>query len=82
MIDYLAAHADAITKVTLAPEIVGESYIRQLTNAGIIVSAGHSNSTYEEARLGFKAGIRFSTHLFNAMPYISGRGPGLVGSNL
>lgn len=80
MIDYLAAHADAITKVTLAPEMVDESYIRQLTNAGIVVSAGHSNSTYEEARLGFKAGIRFSTHLFNAMPYISGRGPGLVGA--
>lgn len=80
MMDYLAAHADAITKVTLAPEMVDESYIHQLTNAGIVVSAGHSNSTYEEARLGFKAGIRFSTHLFNAMPYISGRGPGLVGA--
>ncbi|ELX8380864.1 N-acetylglucosamine-6-phosphate deacetylase [Providencia vermicola] len=80
MIAHLVAHADAITKVTLAPEIVDESYIRQLTDAGIVVSAGHSNSTYEEARLGFKAGIGFSTHLFNAMPYISGRGPGLVGA--
>nr|WP_282557779.1 N-acetylglucosamine-6-phosphate deacetylase [Providencia burhodogranariea] len=80
MMDYLAAHSNAITKVTLAPEMVDEPYIRQLTDAGIIVSAGHSNSTYEEARLGFKAGIRFSTHLFNAMPYISGRGPGLVGA--
>ncbi len=80
MIDYLAAHADAITKVTLAPEMVDKCFIHQLKEAGIIISAGHSNATYEEAKLGFKAGIRFSTHLFNAMPYISGRGPGLVGA--
>ncbi|EPL6455836.1 MULTISPECIES: N-acetylglucosamine-6-phosphate deacetylase [Providencia] len=80
MIDYLASHADAITKVTLAPEMVDLDYIRQLKAAGIVISAGHSNATYEEAKLGFKAGIRFSTHLFNAMPYISGRGPGLVGA--
>lgn len=80
MIDYLASHSDAITKITLAPEMVELDYIRQLHDAGIVISAGHSNATYEEAKLGFKAGIRFSTHLFNAMPYISGRGPGLVGA--
>ncbi|MBV2187898.1 MULTISPECIES: N-acetylglucosamine-6-phosphate deacetylase [Providencia] len=80
MIDYLAAHADAITKITLAPEMVEVNYIHQLKDAGIVISAGHSNATYEEAKLGFKAGICFSTHLFNAMPYISGRGPGLVGA--
>nr|WP_308808274.1 MULTISPECIES: N-acetylglucosamine-6-phosphate deacetylase [unclassified Providencia] len=80
MIDYLAAHADAITKITLAPEMVELDYIHQLKDSGIVISAGHSNATYEEAKLGFKAGIRFSTHLFNAMPYISGRGPGLVGA--
>ncbi|MGJ3353610.1 N-acetylglucosamine-6-phosphate deacetylase [Providencia sp. Je.9.19] len=80
MIDYLAAHAEAITKITLAPEMVSDDFIHQLKDAGIIISAGHSNATYEEAKQGFKAGIRFSTHLFNAMPYISGRGPGLVGA--
>ncbi|MGO2307118.1 MAG: N-acetylglucosamine-6-phosphate deacetylase [Providencia sp.] len=80
MIDYLAAHAEAITKITLAPEMVSNDFIHQLKDAGIIISAGHSNATYEEAKQGFKAGIRFSTHLFNAMPYISGRGPGLVGA--
>ncbi|MBQ0605853.1 N-acetylglucosamine-6-phosphate deacetylase [Providencia rettgeri] len=80
MIDYLAAHADSITKITLAPEMVELDYINQLKDSGIVISAGHSNATYEEAKQGFKAGIRFSTHLFNAMPYISGRGPGLVGA--
>lgn len=80
MIDYLCANADVITKITLAPEQVEDHFIRQLSNAGIVVSAGHSNSTYEEARKGFAAGIRFATHLYNAMPAITGRQPGLMGA--
>ncbi|KHS69455.1 N-acetylglucosamine-6-phosphate deacetylase [Pectobacterium brasiliense] len=80
LVDFLCANADAITKITLAPEEVEPSVIRQLTAAGIIVSAGHSNATWEQAKLGFAAGIRFTTHLFNAMPYLTGREPGLVGA--
>jgi N-acetylglucosamine-6-phosphate deacetylase len=80
MINYLCANADVITKLTLAPEMVDAKYIRQLTQAGILVSAGHSNATYKEARLSFTDGIRFATHLYNAMPYITGREPGLIGA--
>ncbi|BES84092.1 N-acetylglucosamine-6-phosphate deacetylase [Pectobacterium araliae] len=80
LVDFLCANADAITKITLAPEEVEPSFIRQLTAAGIIVSAGHSNATWEQAKRGFAAGIRFATHLFNAMPYLTGREPGLVGA--
>ncbi|QHP56424.1 N-acetylglucosamine-6-phosphate deacetylase [Pectobacterium carotovorum subsp. carotovorum] len=80
LVDFLCANADAITKITLAPEEVEPSVIRQLTAAGIIVSAGHSNATWEQAKQGFSAGIRFATHLFNAMPYLTGREPGLVGA--
>ncbi|CFQ41241.1 N-acetylglucosamine-6-phosphate deacetylase [Yersinia frederiksenii] len=80
MIDYLCDNADVITKLTVAPEIVDAKFIRQLTDAGILVSAGHSNATYQQARKGFTAGIGFSTHLYNAMPYISGREPGLIGA--
>ncbi|MBW7982612.1 N-acetylglucosamine-6-phosphate deacetylase [Enterobacillus tribolii] len=80
MIDTLCEHADAIVKVTMAPEVATEESIRQLKAAGIVVSAGHSNSTYEEARKGFAAGMSFATHLFNAMPAISGRSPGLIGA--
>ncbi len=56
--------------------------IRKLAAAGIVVSAGHSNSTLVEAKAGFRAGITFATHLFNAMPYITGREPGLTGAVL
>lgn len=80
MIDFLCANADVITKLTLAPEQVAAKYIHQLSEAGIIVSAGHSNATYQQAREGFFAGIRFSTHLYNAMPYLTGREPGLLGA--
>ena len=80
LVDYLCANADVITKVTLAPEQAGSDVIRQLSAAGIIVSAGHSNATYAEAKAGFSAGITFATHLYNAMSPFSGREPGLVGA--
>jgi len=80
MVQYLCDNADVITKVTLAPENAGSEVIRQLTDAGIIVSAGHSNATYEEAKAGFSAGVRFATHLYNAMPTFAGREPGLIGA--
>lgn len=80
VVQFLCENADVITKVTLAPENAGQDVIRQLTEAGIIVSAGHSNATYEEARIGFAAGITFATHLYNAMPAFSGREPDLIGA--
>ena len=80
LVDYLCANADVITKVTLAPEMAGPEVISKLSAAGIVVSAGHSNATLKEAKIGFRAGITFATHLYNAMPYITGREPGLVGA--
>ncbi|WP_350304904.1 N-acetylglucosamine-6-phosphate deacetylase [Photorhabdus viridis] len=80
MINFLCDNADVITKLTLAPEMVEQKYIHQLIESGIVVSAGHSNASYEEARQGFRNGITLSTHLYNAMPYISGRQPGLIGA--
>ncbi|EOL9019054.1 N-acetylglucosamine-6-phosphate deacetylase [Cronobacter dublinensis] len=80
LVDYLCENADVITKITLAPERVTPMVIAKLTAAGIVVSAGHSNATLKEAKKGFRAGIRFATHLFNAMPYITGREPGLTGA--
>jgi len=80
LVDFLCENADVITKITLAPEQVAPEVITQLAAAGIVVSAGHSNATVKEAKRGFRAGITFATHLYNAMPYISGREPGLIGA--
>lgn len=74
------AGSSTVKLVTLAPEQVTPDQIRQLTNAGICVSAGHTDASFDEAIAGFDAGIRMATHLFNAMtPWLS-RSPGMVGA--
>lgn len=80
MLKLLCDNADVIQKVTLAPEKNTREAIQALTQAGILVSAGHTNSTYTQAKAGFEAGIGFATHLFNAMTSITGRDPGMVGA--
>ena len=80
MLDYLCSHAETITKITLAPEMVGTETIRQLSEAGIVVSIGHTNATCAETKAAEKAGARFITHLHNAMSPLASREPGVVGA--
>jgi len=69
--------------VTLAPELPGAlAVVEALVARGVVVSAGHSAATYAEAQAGFAAGIRYGTHLFNAMSRLDHREPGLVGALL
>lgn len=71
-----------VTLLTLAPECVPADQIRQLTQAGVIVSAGHSNTDYATMRGALDAGVRGFTHLFNAMSPLTSRAPGVVGAAL
>jgi N-acetylglucosamine-6-phosphate deacetylase len=73
-----------LTRVaTVAPELPDAlDLIRELRARGIVVSAGHSDANYAQARASFDAGITWSTHLFNAMPPFSHREPGLIGALL
>lgn len=81
MIDRLCKAGPEIIKlVTLAPEKVPSAYIQQLARAGIVVAAGHTDTSFEAALAGFEAGIGMVTHLFNAMSAWQGRTPGLVGA--
>lgn len=65
--------------VTLAPELPGAlDLVRRLNRRGIVVSAGHSMATFDQARQAFDAGVRYATHLFNAMTPIHQFEPGLV----
>jgi N-acetylglucosamine-6-phosphate deacetylase len=66
--------------VTMAAEQVTVSQVRELSEAGVIVSIGHSESTSEAAEARFDAGARGVTHLFNAMSQLAHRAPGLVGA--
>ena len=69
-----------ISMITLAPEICDDSIISLITNNGIIVSAGHSDATYEQATKSFNNDINVATHLYNAMSGLQHRAPGMVGA--
>jgi N-acetylglucosamine-6-phosphate deacetylase len=73
----------AVSLVTLAPELPDAlAMVEELASRGIIVSAGHSLATFDQALAGFANGIRYGTHLYNAMPPLGHREPGLVGALL
>jgi len=69
-----------IKMITLAPEVCSKEIIQLLQNNNIIVAAGHSNATYNEAIDSFNKGINCATHLYNAMSGLQHRSPGMVGA--
>jgi N-acetylglucosamine-6-phosphate deacetylase len=70
---------DGLRVITIAPELAGAAeLIRSLAGAGVVVSLGHSAATVDEARRGYAAGARSTTHLFNAMSGLDHRAPGLA----
>ena len=71
---------DVIKVMTIAPECFTDEQIEMLVESGIVVSAGHSNMTYQQAQHSFSKGIKLVTHLFNAMTQFGHREPGLVGA--
>ena len=71
-----------IKMITLAPEVCSKEVIELILSYGVVISAGHSNASYAEARQGFANGITAVTHLYNAMSPLGHRGPGLVGATM
>jgi N-acetylglucosamine-6-phosphate deacetylase len=70
------------TMVTLAPERVPREAIRALADAGVIVSAGHTQANADQIGQALADGVTGFTHLFNAMAQITPREPGTVGAAL
>lgn len=64
--------------MTIAPELQDQEVIDYLNSKDIIISAGHSDATYEEALNFLNKPVQAATHLYNAMPPIHHRDPGLV----
>ncbi|MEX3014113.1 N-acetylglucosamine-6-phosphate deacetylase [Gymnodinialimonas hymeniacidonis] len=77
-----AARKLPVLKVTLAPETVSPDQIARLSDAGILVSLGHSDASFDTCQSFANAGARCVTHLFNAMSQLGSREPGLVGAAL
>ncbi len=78
--ELLAYGKGVIKMITLAPEICSKEIIELILSLDIIISAGHSNATYAEAKQGFANGITTVTHLFNAMSPLQHREPGMAGA--
>jgi N-acetylglucosamine-6-phosphate deacetylase len=75
--------AGAVRLVTVAPERPGAlALIGRLRQAGVTVSLGHTDATFEQAVAAIDAGATLATHLFNAMSPLHHRAPGAVGAAL
>ncbi len=80
-LEEIIRHGKGVVKVmTIAPECFTDEQLDMLLQSDIVVSAGHSAMTYQEATRCFKKGIRLVTHLYNAMTQFGHREPGLVGA--
>jgi N-acetylglucosamine-6-phosphate deacetylase len=70
---------DGLRVITIAPELPGAlELIASLAGRGVVASLGHSAASVDEARRGYAAGARSTTHLFNAMSGLDHRAPGLA----
>jgi N-acetylglucosamine-6-phosphate deacetylase len=77
---YGLSNLESIKLITLAPELPGAlTAIQALAEHDIVVSIGHSEASYEDAKAGIKAGAHMITHLFNAMAPLHHRNPGIFG---
>lgn len=82
--DFIVEHADIVKLFTVAPEMEGAlDCIKKVYEDGrVLVSMGHTGASFDEANEGIKAGVRHTTHLFNAMTALQHRNPGVVGAAL
>ncbi|TIC15416.1 Metallo-dependent hydrolase [Wallemia mellicola] len=70
-----------IKLLTMAPDVEGvaESIGALAALPDVVISIGHSDATVELAAKSVRDGARFITHLFNAMPQLHHRDPGVIG---
>jgi N-acetylglucosamine-6-phosphate deacetylase len=79
----LEAGGGTVRIVTLAPELPGSlGLVHRLLARGVVVSVGHSDGDYGDVEAAVRAGAAGATHLFNAMPPLHHRSPGVVGAVL
>ena len=82
---FVKEYSDIIKVITLAPETDTEDFktIREICrDTNVVVSMGHSSADYETAMASINAGVKHTTHLFNAMTPLTHRAPGVVGATL
>ena len=79
LLKQMAEEGEGIVRaMTVSPELFTPGNLDILLETGWVISAGHTNASYESAMSFFDHGGRMATHLFNTMPPVSGREPGIV----
>ena len=76
----IAYGKEYIGMITLAPEVVDKNIIDLIQKNNIVVSAGHTEASYDIATQFLNNGITVATHLYNAMSGLQHRAPGMVGA--
>ncbi|MCG3420586.1 N-acetylglucosamine-6-phosphate deacetylase [Oceanobacillus jordanicus] len=72
---------DKIKTITMAPEHDPDgTFIRHVSDQGVIVSAGHTNSSFSDMKQAVEHGVKQVTHLCNAMTGLHHRDVGTVGA--
>ena len=66
--------------VDVAPELEGAAAFTKEVSRYCTVSVAHTDANYEETRAVYEAGATHLTHLYNAMPGIHHRSPGVIGA--
>lgn len=82
--DFVIENQDIIKLITIAPEEKGgEEFIKRVKEeTSVTVSLGHTAADYETAKSAINLGASHITHLFNAMPPLNHRNPGVCGAAL
>lgn len=82
--DFIIANADIVKLFSVAPEMDEDfDCIKKVSADGrVLISMGHTGADFDTACAGIKAGVRHTTHLFNAMTPLMHRNPGVVGAAL
>lgn len=65
--------------ITMAPEVSNPKLVVEMVQDGVIISAGHTTAGAGAAEAFFDLGVSNVTHVFNGMPTVAGREPGLTG---
>lgn len=80
--EFILKNKDAIRLVTVAPEMQNaDKFIKSICeNTDISVSVGHTDADYDTTKKAFECGANHVTHLFNAMPPLNHRNPGVIGA--
>lgn len=82
-LEYIKNYLDVVKIITMAPEIESAmEFIKsvQEENKTITLAIGHSSCTYEETIEAIDKGISHAAHIFNAMPPLHHRQPGIIGA--